>query len=107
MLSEELKNARGQWIEMAKKSAEDTLKIAQTILMDHGVSQRQIRTHFSLSIHKPNIVRDTLEAAKRWHCRTVVVGWHKLPLVEEHFHRHTGEELNEKGEEFSVWVVGE
>jgi nucleotide-binding universal stress UspA family protein len=107
VLSAELKTAQAEWIEKAKQRVEDSLKIAQIILMDHGVSQRHISTHYSSSIHKPNIVREILEAAKRWHCGTVVVGRHKLPLVEELFHRHTGEELIEKVEDFSVWVVGE
>jgi nucleotide-binding universal stress UspA family protein len=104
-LSAELKTAQAEWIEKAKKAAQLSLKTAQTILRDHGVSQHHISTHFSSSIHKPNVVREVLEAATQWHCGTVVVGRHRLPWVEEFFHRHTGEKLVEKGQEFSVWVV--
>jgi nucleotide-binding universal stress UspA family protein len=105
MLSKELKTAQAEWIEKAKKAAQDSLTINQTILMDHGVSQHHISTHFSSSIHRLNVVREVLEAAKQLHCGTVVVGRHTLARVQEFFHRHIGEELVEKGQEFSVWVV--
>lgn len=106
LLSAELKAAQAEWVEKAKDEARLSLKSAQTILRDHGVPQDHISTHFSESIHKPNVVRNVLEAAKQWHCGTVVVGRHRLPWVQELFHQHTGKELVEKGQEFSVWVVG-
>lgn len=105
-LSAELKAAQAEWLEKAKDSSQATLKNAQSILMDHGVSQGHISTHFSSSIHKPNVVRDVLEAAEQQHCGTVVVGRHRLPWVQELFRHHTGEALVERGQEFSVWVVG-
>lgn len=105
MLSAELKTAQAEWIEQAKNAAQLSLKTAQTILRDHGVSQHNISTRFSSPIHKPIVVREVLEAATQWHCGTVVVGRHRLPWVQELFHRHTGEQLVEKGQEFSVWVV--
>lgn len=105
-LSEELKTAQAQWIDTAKTAAEDSLKIAQTILVEHCVSQHRISTGFSSSIHKPNVVREILEAASRWHCGTIVVGRHRLPWVEELFYRHTGEELVDQGQDLSIWVVG-
>jgi nucleotide-binding universal stress UspA family protein len=106
VLSAELKTAQLEWIEKAKDAARPSLKTAQIILGDHGVSQDRISIHFSSSIHKPNVVREVLEAAKQRHCGTVVVGRHRLPWVQELFHQHKGEELVEKGQECSVWVVG-
>ncbi|MDH4084925.1 MAG: hypothetical protein OEV99_15830 [Nitrospira sp.] len=73
---------------------------------DHGVSQCQISTHFSQTIHKLDIVGEILNAAKQSDCGTVVVGRHRLPWVQDLFHHHTGEALVEKGHEFSVCVVG-
>jgi nucleotide-binding universal stress UspA family protein len=105
-LSAELKTAQAEWIEKAKRAAQDSLKRAQSILQDHGVSQEHISTHFSSTIHKPDVVREVLDAAKEAHCGTVVVGRHRLPCVQDLFYRHTGEGLVEKGQEFSVWVVG-
>ena len=105
ILSAELKAAQAEWIEKSKGAARLLIKRAQTILGDHGVPQNHISTHFSSSIHKPNVVREVLEAAKQWHCGTVVVGRHRLPWVQDLFHHHTGEELVEKSREFSVWVV--
>jgi nucleotide-binding universal stress UspA family protein len=106
ILSAELKAAQFEWIEKAKDSAGPSLKIAHMILGDHGVSQDRISIYFSSPIHKPNVVREVLEAANQRHCGTVVVGRHRLPWVQELFHQHTGKGLVEKGQECSVWVIG-
>jgi nucleotide-binding universal stress UspA family protein len=105
-LSEELKSTQAQWIENAKTAAHRSLKDAQAIFMDHRLSPDQISTSFSSSIHKPDVVREILEAATQWQCGTIVVGRHRLPWVKELFYRHTGEKLIEKAEDRSVWVVG-
>ena len=104
-LRTELKSAQTQWIEKAKDAVRPTITRAQAILQDHGVSQHRISTHFSHTIHKLDIVQEIFNAAKQAHCGTIVVGRHRLPWVQELFHHHTGEELVEKAEEFSVWVV--
>lgn len=106
MLSAELRAAQFEWLEKAKEAAGLSLKTAHIILGDQGVSQDRISIHFSSPIHKPNVVREVLEAAKQRHCGTVVVGRHRLPWVQELFHQHTGEGLVEKGQECSVWVIG-
>jgi nucleotide-binding universal stress UspA family protein len=106
MLSEELKSTQAQWIENAKAAAQSSLKDAQAIFLDHRLSPHQINTSFSSSIHKPDVVREILEAATQWQCGTIVVGRHRLPWVKELFYRHTGEKLIEKAEDLSVWVVG-
>lgn len=105
ILSTDLKVAQAQWMEKAKNAAQPSLKTAQTILRNHGVSPHNISTDFSSSIHKLDVVREVLEAAKKWDCGTVVVGRHTLPWVQELFHRHIGEELVQKGQGFAVWVV--
>jgi nucleotide-binding universal stress UspA family protein len=105
-LSSELKGAQREWIEQAKDAAQLLFTHAKIILQDHGFSQDHISTHFSSTVHKPDVVREVLDAAKQSHCGTVVVGRHRLSCLEELFHRHTGEGLVEKGQEFSVWVVG-
>jgi nucleotide-binding universal stress UspA family protein len=105
-LSTELKSAQTEWIEKAKEAVQPLITRAWAILQDHGVSQSQISTHFSHTIHKLDIVREILNAAKESHCGTVVVGRHRLPWVQDLFHHHTGEGLIEQGQELTVWVVG-
>jgi nucleotide-binding universal stress UspA family protein len=105
-LSTELKSAQTEWIEKAKDAVQPSITRARAILQDHGVSQRHISTHFSHTIHKLDIVREILNAAKQSDCGTVVVGRHRLPWVQDLFHRHTGEGLIEQGQELTVWVVG-
>ena len=105
-LRTELQSAQTEWIEKAKAAVQPSITRARAILQDHGVSQSQISTHFSHTIHKLDVVREILTAAKQFHCETVVVGRHRLPWVEELFHHHTGEGLVEQGPELSVWVVG-
>lgn len=105
-LRTELKSAQTEWIEKAKDAVQPAITRAQDILQDHGVSQSQISTHFSHTIHKLDIVQEILNAARQCDCGTVVVGRHRLPWVEELFYHHTGEELVEQAQELSVWVVG-
>ena len=105
-LGTELKTAQAEWIEKAKAAVQPAITRAQTVLQDHGISQDQISTHFSQTIHKLDIVQEILNAAKQVHCGTIVVGRHRLPWVQDLFYHHTGEELVEKAQEFSVWVVG-
>ena len=105
-LHTELKSAQTEWIEKAKDAVQPVMTRARAILQDHGVSQSQISTHFSHTIHKLDIVREILNAAKQSHCGTVVVGRHRLPWVQDLFHHHTAEGLIEQGQELTVWVVG-
>lgn len=105
-LSAALKTAQTEWIEKAKGAAQAPLKRALSILQDHGVPQDHISTHYSSTIHKPDVVQEVLDAAKQSDCETVVVGRHRLSCVQDLFYQHTGEGLVEKGQEFSVWVVG-
>lgn len=105
-LRTELKSAQTEWMEKAKDAVQPWITRAWAIFQDHGVSQGQISTHFSHTIHKLDIVREILNAAKQFHCGTVVVGRHRLPWVQDLFHNHTGEGLVEQAQELSVWVVG-
>ncbi len=106
VLSTEVKSAQTEWVEKAQDAVQPLITRARTILQDHGVSQDQISTHFSHTIHKLDIVQEILNGAKQSHCETVVVGRHRLPWVQDLFYNHTGEKLVEKGHEFSIWVVG-
>ena len=105
-LGTELKSAQTEWIEKAKDAVQPSITRAQAILQDHGVSQSHISTHFSHTVHKLDIVREILNAAKQSDCGTVVVGRHRLPWVQDFFHHHTGEGLIEQAQELTVWVVG-
>ena len=104
-LSTELKKAQSEWIAQAKVAASEPLEIAQKILTDDGLSPAQISPLFSSSIHRPNVVREVVEAAAKHQCSTIVVGRNRLPSVQELFYRHTGEELVEVARDFCVWVV--
>ena len=105
-LRTELKSAQTEWMEKAKAAVQPSITRAQAILQDYGVSQGQISTHFSHTIHKLDVVREILNAAKQFDCGTVVVGRHRLPWVQDLLHHHTGEGLVEQAQELSVWVVG-
>jgi hypothetical protein len=105
-LGTELKSAQAAWIEKAQDAVEPSMTRARTILLDNGVSDSRISTHFSHTIHKLDIVREILNAAKQARCGTVVVGRHRFPWVQDLFHHHTGEGLVEQAQEISVWVVG-
>ena len=105
-LGTELKSAQTEWIEKAKDAVQPSMTRAQAILVDSGVTQSHISTHFSHTVHKLDIVREIINAAKQSDCGTVVVGRHRLPWVQDFFHHHTGEGLVEQAQELTVWVVG-
>lgn len=105
-LRTELKSAQTEWIEKAKNAVQPSITRARAIFQNHSLSQSQISTHFSHTIHKLDIVREILNAAKQADCGTVVVGRHRLPWVQDLFYHHTGEGLVEQAQELSVWVVG-
>ena len=105
-LRTELKSAQTKWLEKAKDAVQPSMTRARAILQEHGVSESQISTHFSHTIHKLDIVREILNAAKQVDCGTVVVGRHRLPWVQDLLHHHTGEGLVEQAQELAVWVVG-
>ena len=104
-LSAELRRTRLQWTEQAKQAALPSLEAASQVLVKHGLDARHITTAFSASIHKPDVVREVIEAATQWDCATIVVGRHALPWVKEMFYRHVGEELLQHAQGFAVWVV--
>ena len=105
LLSEELKKAQSCWIDGAKKEAVPILESAKRILYNAGVAPEMVRTEFCTSIHRPDVVRDVLEAASKWGCGTIVVGRHAFPWLKEKFGHHIGEGLVRKGQGFAIWVV--
>ena len=104
-LSMELKKVQAQWIEKAKQEAQSSLDKARTMLCEGGFSAHAISTTLSPTIHKPDVVREVLEAARDWGCGTIVVGRHAHSRVHELSPRHVGEELARKANGFAIWVV--
>lgn len=104
-LDEELKKDQAQWIEQAKQSAEPLIEKVKDIFLRVGVSTDMITTIFAESIHRPDYVRELLEAAHKQNCGTIAVGRKSYPSFSEMFHHHVGEELVRKGQGFAIWVV--
>lgn len=104
-LDEELKRKQGEWLEKAKKSAEPIFEQAHEILSRKGVPPENITTGFSQSIHRPDVVRELLEAAHHYQCGTIVVGREMYSSFKEMFHRHVGEELVRQAQGVAVWVI--
>jgi hypothetical protein len=104
-LDEELKRKQGEWLEKAKKSAEPIFEQAHEILSRKGVPPENITTGFSQSIHRPDVVRELLEAAHHYQCGTIVVGREMYSSLKETFHRHVGEELVRQAQGVAVWVI--
>ncbi len=104
-LDEALKQEQAQWVEKAKKSAGPIFDNAKTILHRIGVSSDKITTGFSQTIHRPDVVRELLEAAHRHNCGTIVVGREMYSTFKEFFHHHVGEELVRQARGIAVWVI--
>lgn len=104
-LNADLQAAQTEWVAHARQSAKTCLETTIALLIDHGLLAENLSTEFSSSAHKPDVVREVLEAAKRWDCGTIVTGRHTLSWVKELFHRHVGEELVQRARGYTVWVV--
>ncbi len=104
-LSEELKRAQSEWIDRTKMEGEPIFDQARTILLDSGMSPDFVQTEFCTSIHRPDVVRDVLEAAHKWNCGTIVVGRHSFPWLKEKLGHHVAEDLVRKGQGFTMWVI--
>ncbi len=104
-LDQTLKKEQAQWIEDAKKAAEPMLDNAKTILYRIGVLPTMITTVFSQSIHRPDIVRELIETARKQSCGTIVVGRKSYSSFKEMFHHHVGEELARQAPDFTIWVI--
>ncbi len=104
-LDETLKKEQAEWIENAKKAAEPLVDNAKTILYRTGVLPAMVSVVFSQSIHRPDIVRELIEAAHKQHCGTIVVGRESYSSFKEMFHHHVGEELTKKGQGLAIWVI--
>lgn len=104
-LDQTLKKEQAQWIEDAKKAAEPMLDNAKTILYRIGVLPAMITTVFSQSIHRPDIVRELIETARKQSCGTIVVGRESYSSFKEMFHHHVGVELARQAPDFTIWVI--
>ncbi len=104
-LTEELRKDQSEWIERTKKEAEPVFEQARTILGNGGIPASMVQTEFSTSIHRPDIVRDILEAAAKWNCSTVVVGRHSHTWLKEQLGHHVGEDLARRGHRVAVWII--
>lgn len=104
-LSVALKEAQTRWIEETTRGAQPALDRLSTELKDAGVPASHITTACSVFIHKPNVVREILEAAETWHCGTIVVGRHAFSWMKELSYPHIGEALVRKGQGLTIWIV--
>jgi nucleotide-binding universal stress UspA family protein len=104
-LDQTLKKEQAQWIEDAKKAAEPMLDNAKTILYRIGVLPAMITTVFSQSIHRPDIVRELIETARKQSCGTIVVGRESYSSFKKMFHHHVGVELARQAPDFTIWVI--
>lgn len=104
-LSADLRQSQARWIETAKSNAQPSLDNAMAILLNGGLSPHEVSTTFSSSIHRPDVAREILEAARNWNCGTLVVGRHAHSWIKELSSSHVGEELVRKGQGFAIWVI--
>jgi len=104
-LDQTLKQEQAQWIEDAKKTAEPIVDNAKTILYRIDVLPAMVSVVFSQSIHRPDIVRELIETARKQNCGTIVVGRESYSSFKEMFHHHVGEELVRQATGFAVWVI--
>lgn len=104
-LTRQLREDQARWIADAREAAQPLFLQAKETLQWSHVPIELVSNEISSSVHRPDIVRDILEAAKKFNCGTIVVGRDHFPSFQEMYKKHIGEELVQKGQGFAIWVV--
>ena len=104
-LTKQLREDQARWIADAIEAAHPLFLRAKETLQWNHVPMELVCNEVSPSVHRPDIVRDILEAAKQFKCGTIVVGRDTFPSFQEMYRKHIGEELVQKGQGFAIWVV--
>jgi len=104
-LTHRLREDQARWIADAEEAAQPIFLQAKETLRWSHVPMELVFGEVSPSVHRPDVVRDILEAAKKFQCGTIVVGRDNFPAFQEMYKRHIGEELVQKGKGFAIWVV--
>lgn len=104
-LTQQLCEDQARWVADAIEAAQPLFLRAKETLQWSHVPMEMVCNEVSLSVHRPDVVRDILESAKKFHCGTIVVGRDTFPSFQEMYKKHMGEELVQKGQGFAIWVV--
>jgi nucleotide-binding universal stress UspA family protein len=105
ILGENLREAQARWIEEAMNRARAFVESAKAVLLEGGFSAQLISTEYSPSVLPSEVVRDIIQAATTWQCDTIAVGRKCCSKFADLTYHHVGEELVEKGQGFTIWVV--
>jgi nucleotide-binding universal stress UspA family protein len=98
-------DAQARWLETAEQVAQQVFTKARTILREAGVPETVVETQFAPSVNRHDITTDILEEARANHCETIVVGRASFSRLRDFFHHHVADELVQKGQGFTIWVV--
>jgi nucleotide-binding universal stress UspA family protein len=104
-LEEDLEASQSRWLEMAEQAAQPVFAKAKAILSGAGVPAEVIETQICTSTSTQDRVADILEEAQASQCSTIVVGRKSFSRLKELFRHHVGDELVQRAQGFTVWVV--
>lgn len=104
-LQTELRDQQRQWTLAAKKSVEKSLKNAQSILREAGITEECIRILFCEPCEVPDAADSILNMARECNCRTIVIGRELSYRFHELFGQELAQELLRRGKGFSIWVI--
>lgn len=104
-LEREMKTEQGQWIAAAEKSAQKDLDRASGILKNGGVGRRSVRMLFCAPGEGRQAVDAVLNIARRYRCRTIIVGRRSVSRFHELFSQELPEGLLRRGQGFCIWVI--
>jgi nucleotide-binding universal stress UspA family protein len=96
---------QSSWLERERQKAQPLMAKAQSLLLAEKVRPAKIKTHWVELHQRGDIVDEIVNAARRHHCDTVVVGYTAYPWITKQFHNHISEQLAAQTDDFSVSVV--
>jgi nucleotide-binding universal stress UspA family protein len=102
---ETLQPAQGTWVDSKREEAAPLLLRAREILKHAGIGAQQIETRLAnASAHVP-IAQRILQEAQQGGYHTIVVGRRGLSMVEKLLYGSVTEEILQKAEGVTLWVV--
>ncbi len=104
-LSHSLRSEQKEWMEAAKKQAQQSLAKVRAKLREAGVVAGASVARFSDPLDRRSSAEEVLEMARRYKCRTIVLGHQAHSWFRQLIKSDLAEELVRRGRGFSFWIV--
>lgn len=104
-LEQELRHEQQRFISWAKEEARGMMSRMKAKFRSAGVASNSILTRFSDPLYQQGAPEELLEMARRYRCRTIVLGHQAHSWFREIVQSDLTEHLIRRGEGITFWIV--